>query len=66
MNQTPVYDQDFVPTPANQPLSQETLKSLRELGEIFRRIHHRLVSEGYTIQDGKIIPPASGTSHGKH
>ena len=29
--------------------SSETIKSLDELGEVLRRIHRRLVSEGYYI-----------------
>ena len=37
--------------------SDETIKSLTELGEVLRRIHNRLISEGYEIKDGVIIPP---------
>ena len=67
MNQSPVPDKDFVPKPINQPLSQETIKSLHELGAIFRRIHRRLISEGYIIRDGNIIPPVSNDkSDGKY
>jgi hypothetical protein len=48
------------------PLSQETLETLHELGEVFKEIHQRLVSEGYTIRDGIIFPPEviSETHHG--
>lgn len=35
--------------------SDQTLASLRELGSILERIHIRLVSEGYTIKNGKIF-----------
>lgn len=35
--------------------SDQTLTSLKELGSILERIHKRLVSEGYTIKDGKIF-----------
>ncbi len=40
-------------------LSQETIDSLRELGSVYARIRRRLLSEGYTIKDGKIIKPKS-------
>ncbi|MEI6480433.1 MAG: hypothetical protein WCO12_02850 [bacterium] len=35
-------------------LTDDTMKSLVELGEVLREIHNRLVSEGYTIENGKI------------
>lgn len=48
----------------NQPLpkkpyifSEETMQALRELGDVLRDIHKRLLSEGYIIKRGKIIPP---------
>jgi hypothetical protein len=34
--------------------SDDTVESLHELGEVLMRIHKRLVSEGYTIGNGKI------------
>ncbi len=34
--------------------TKETVESLGELGEILKKIHKRLISEGYTIVDGKI------------
>ena len=37
--------------------SKETIDSLRELGSVYARIRRRLLSEGYTIKDGKIIKP---------
>jgi hypothetical protein len=40
-----------------KPLSDETIRSLQELGEVFRRIHKRLVSEGWVIKDGVFTPP---------
>jgi hypothetical protein len=65
MNQSPIIDDNFVPESVPQPLSAETVKSLQELGEVYRRIHRRLVSEGYVIRDGKIIPPATtDANHG--
>jgi hypothetical protein len=33
--------------------SEETINSLGELGGILKRIHKRLVSEGYEIKDGE-------------
>lgn len=35
-------------------LSEETLDSLEELGTVLRRIHKRMIFEGYEILDGKI------------
>ena len=40
-----------------KPLSDETIRSLQELGEVFRGIHRRLVSEGWIIKDGVFTPP---------
>lgn len=39
------------------PLSQETIRSLHELGDALREIHDRLMSEGYTIADGEFVEP---------
>lgn len=37
-------------------LSEETIKAVRELGEVLRRIHNRLLCEGKIIvKDGKTI-----------
>ena len=41
-----------------EPFSPETIQSLHELGAALRKIHNRLISEGYVIRDGKIIPPS--------
>lgn len=35
-------------------LSKETLSSLEELGNTLKRIHRRMVSEGYQIKDGNV------------
>lgn len=38
------------------PLSDETIKSLTDLGGVLRQIHNRLVSEGKVeVRDGKVI-----------
>ncbi len=37
-----------------QLLTDETIKSFKELGDVLRPIHNRLVSEGYEIKDGRI------------
>jgi hypothetical protein len=37
--------------------SDDTFAALKELGEVLRKIHNRLISEGYTIVEGKIYPP---------
>ena len=38
----------------NQTLSDETIFGIKELGNIFNKIHNRLLNEGYIISDGKI------------
>jgi hypothetical protein len=37
--------------------SEEEIGGIIELGEILRKIHERLVIEGYTINDGTITKP---------
>ena len=34
--------------------SHDTLESICELGNVLKKIHERLITEGYTITDGKI------------
>ncbi|HEV2693368.1 MAG TPA: hypothetical protein VG347_10780 [Verrucomicrobiae bacterium] len=57
MNTSPTTNKNVAPNLPSQPLSQETIRSLQELGEVYRQIHRRLVSEGYIIRDGKIFKP---------
>lgn len=38
-------------------LNEETMAALKELGEAIRVVHDRLIREGYTLVDGKWIPP---------
>jgi hypothetical protein len=52
--------QSSPPTADEAPFPPETVQALHELGELLRKIHHRLVSEGWTIKNGEFIPPASG------
>jgi len=62
MNQSPALNQDI---PSEPPFSPETIQALQELGNVFRQIHRRLVSEGYAIRDGEIIEPgADDANHG--
>jgi hypothetical protein len=54
--------QEFTPAESNtdtNPItfSQETIDSVTELGSILKRIHHRLLSEGYCIMADRIINP---------
>lgn len=37
--------------------SDETIQSLEELGSVLRRIHARLIAEGYSIIGGRLISP---------
>ena len=47
------------------PLSEETIRSLQELGEVYRQIHRRLMSEGYIFQNGEFVKPGeSDTNNG--
>lgn len=36
-------------------LSEDSFKALVELGEALRKIHNRMIAEGYKIKDGKIV-----------
>ncbi len=42
-------------------LTDETIQAMKELGEILRGIHNRLISEGYTIRKGVITKPNANT-----
>jgi hypothetical protein len=44
-------------------LPDETVQAMKELGEILRGIHNRLISEGYTIRDGIITKPNANTKN---
>ena len=57
MNKFTPINKEVASEPVNQPLSQETAQALQELGSVFRQISRRLISEGYTVQNGKLIRP---------
>ena len=40
-----------------QPLPIQTIKGLQGLGEILRKVHNRLITEGYSIIEGKLYSP---------
>ena len=63
MNKSPTFN-NSAQERANTPLSQETVHSLNEFGEVLREIHERLLSEGYIIKEGKIFKPESRTNNG--
>lgn len=42
------------PSFGTDPLSDDTLRALRELGEILKPIRKRMLSEGYKIVNGRI------------
>jgi hypothetical protein len=52
-----------IPKPPERHFSDETLRSLQELGEIFRQIRTQLISEGYVIKDGQISKPVLSKTH---
>lgn len=58
MENTPVT-KEIASKPNGRVFNQETIQALQELGEIFRQVHRRLISEGYTFRDGKFIKPGS-------
>lgn len=39
----------------SEPLSEKAVQDLLELASILRKIHVRLIAEGYTIEDGRIF-----------
>lgn len=43
--------------PENEVFSQREIHSLKEFSNTLKRIHIRLVSEGYTLKNGKIHKP---------
>ncbi len=42
------------PLSSSPVLSKDTLDALKELGDVLRDIHKRMISEGYEIMDGVI------------
>lgn len=59
MNYRP-YPADLSPVTAdasenNSLLPQEAIEALEELGMIFKHTHERMVAEGYTIVNGKVV-----------
>jgi hypothetical protein len=47
--------------------TDETIESLLGLGEVLRAIHNRLVSEGFTIRNGKTLKkPTQPIVHGEN
>jgi len=43
-------------------LPEETIRAVRELGGILRRIHDQRISEGYVFRNGKFIKPDEETT----
>lgn len=50
-------DYQIVPIHKKRLLTDDGIKALTELAEVVRKIEDRLLSEGYTIVDGKITKP---------
>ncbi len=53
-DQRPPSQQEQAGLLCGSVLSQETLNTLEELGDIIKRIHKRMISEGYEIRSGKV------------
>lgn len=43
--------------PRKSSLSDDTIASLVELGEVLREIHEKLIAQGYTYREGKFYEP---------
>ena len=43
--------------PKNEVFSQQEIDNLKAFSDTLKRIHIRLVSEGYTLKDGNIYKP---------
>jgi hypothetical protein len=63
MNKSPTQNNNFTSEAAIDPLSEETVRSVQELGEVLRQIHLRLRSEGYIIRNGQILSPESSNTN---
>ena len=51
----PLYDDEpDYEIPPGRHFSDETINSLIKLGDVLRKIHDRLMSEGYRIKDGNL------------
>ena len=48
---------DELPEGSRYAFTQETIDSLKDLGDTLMRIHLRLIREGYIIKDGQIYKP---------
>jgi hypothetical protein len=44
-------------------LPEETIRAVRELGEILREIYNGKISEGYILKDGKFIKTNGETTN---
>lgn len=41
----------------NEIFTEEQIRNFADFSNSIKTVHNRLVREGYTIKDGKIIPP---------
>jgi len=41
-----------------QDMTEREIQSAVGLGEVLKRIHQRLIAEGYIVKDGEIVPPS--------
>ena len=48
-----LYDCPFLGA-ENCTFARETLEALNELGNVYKKIHDRLIADGYTIEHGQI------------
>ncbi|HTA26993.1 MAG TPA: hypothetical protein VK809_04355 [Bacteroidia bacterium] len=44
-------------------LTEETIRAVRKLGDVLRRIHDRLISEGYVLENGEFVKSNDTTTN---
>lgn len=52
-----MLNKDTSPTEKQYIFTQETIDSLMELGEALKKIHLRMLSEGYVFENNQFIRP---------
>ena len=65
MNTSPNNNKLSASKATYQPLSEETVQSVLELGDVLKQIYRRLVSEGYIFRNGQIIKPDNTNDGGQ-
>jgi len=59
----PVASEEGRPAELHGSLDPAALESLADLAHLFAQVYARLAAEGYRVENGRIIPPASSLGH---